>query len=179
MIKQLQTTYLKISSIDILFCFSVLFSCPVCSSTAAPQPAVHHPWVLPPTGRVTQAPGLINFSLHSDLGRFVRWSQMSLSQGGLNDNQQLIETPYKSVRMSSACYLQVCQVDYRGSPSNGNRTTCNWTTCNQTSCNSDILQPRQFATQTFFNPDNLQPRQFATQSSCNSENLQPRHFATL
>lgn len=36
-----------------------------------PQPAVHHPWVLPPTGRITQAPGLINFSLHSDLGMVV------------------------------------------------------------------------------------------------------------
>lgn len=35
------------------------------------EPPVHHPWVLPTTGRVTQAPGLLNFSLHSDLGMVV------------------------------------------------------------------------------------------------------------
>lgn len=36
------------------------------------QPAVHHPWVEPSTGRVTTAPGLLNFSPHSDLGMVVQ-----------------------------------------------------------------------------------------------------------
>jgi ESCRT-I complex subunit VPS37 len=38
----------------------------------APQPAVFHPWVDPSTGRVTSAPGLLNFSPHSDLGMVVQ-----------------------------------------------------------------------------------------------------------
>lgn len=35
------------------------------------EPTVYHPWVQPTTGRITQAPGLINFSPHSDLGMVV------------------------------------------------------------------------------------------------------------
>jgi len=35
------------------------------------EPCVVHQWVQPSTGRVTQAPGLLNFSPHSDLGMVV------------------------------------------------------------------------------------------------------------
>jgi len=35
------------------------------------EPCVAHKWVQPSTGRVTQAPGLLNFSPHSDLGMVV------------------------------------------------------------------------------------------------------------
>lgn len=35
------------------------------------EPTVYHPWVQHTTGRITQAPGLINFSPHSDLGMVV------------------------------------------------------------------------------------------------------------
>lgn len=36
------------------------------------EPPVFHPWVQLPTGRVSQAPGLLNFSPHSDLGMVVQ-----------------------------------------------------------------------------------------------------------
>lgn len=35
------------------------------------EPIVYHSWVQPTTGRITQAPGLLNFSPHSDLGMVV------------------------------------------------------------------------------------------------------------
>ncbi|XP_055696415.1 vacuolar protein sorting-associated protein 37A [Lutzomyia longipalpis] len=36
------------------------------------SPSVEHPWVFGPTGEVNGAPGLLNFTAHSDLGRIVQ-----------------------------------------------------------------------------------------------------------
>jgi len=55
--------------------FSLLVKLPSDFPTAQPhifiEPCVAHQWVQPTTGRVTQAPGLLNFSPHSDLGMVV------------------------------------------------------------------------------------------------------------
>jgi len=54
---------------------SLLIKLPSDFPTAQPhifiEPCVAHQWVQPSTGRVTQAPGLLNFSPHSDLGMVV------------------------------------------------------------------------------------------------------------
>jgi len=54
---------------------SLLVKLPSDFPTAQPhifiEPCVAHQWVQPTTGRVTQAPGLLNFSPHSDLGMVV------------------------------------------------------------------------------------------------------------
>jgi len=54
---------------------SLLVKLPSDFPTAQPhifiEPCVAHQWVQPSTGRVTQAPGLLNFSPHSDLGMVV------------------------------------------------------------------------------------------------------------
>ncbi|GAB0098508.1 vacuolar protein sorting-associated protein 37A [Sergentomyia squamirostris] len=36
------------------------------------SPSVDHPWIYGPTGEVNNAPGLLNFTAHSDLGRIVQ-----------------------------------------------------------------------------------------------------------
>jgi len=54
---------------------SLLVKLPSDFPTAQPhifiEPCVAHQWVQPSTGRITQAPGLLNFSPHSDLGMVV------------------------------------------------------------------------------------------------------------
>jgi len=54
---------------------SLLIKLPSDFPTAQPhifiEPCVAHQWVQPSTGRVTQAPGLLNFAPHSDLGMVV------------------------------------------------------------------------------------------------------------
>lgn len=63
------------------------------------EPCVAHQWVQPSTGRVTQAPGLMNFSPHSDLGMVVGAIRREFEKA---ESLQVLPTPVVSRSQESA-----------------------------------------------------------------------------
>jgi len=63
------------------------------------EPCVAHQWVQPSTGRITQAPGLMNFSPHSDLGMVVGAIRREFEKA---ESLQVLPTPVVSRSQESA-----------------------------------------------------------------------------